>query len=118
MDNVDQIRQLILGEQLQNYDQELKKLQQDLQTIRADLEQFLSAFTKELEGMRQQRSGSVASIEKMLDQNRDSLRKQLSEAEKELRKMAHQIEDSGTNRHDLADLLIELGKQLGTDSGK
>ena len=113
MDNVEQIRQLILGEQLQNYDKDIQKLRADLKSLQSDLDQFVSAFRKELEAMRQQRGESVQSIEKMLVDNREALQKQLKTAEADLLKMARDLESSGAKREDLAKLLIDMGAKLG-----
>jgi hypothetical protein len=144
--DVERIRDIIFGSQMRQYDQHFKRVAGQVELLGKQLEELRAAFDqdqagrldqgRELQGELRKLQGQVG---KTLDELRGDLtgrlEKQEADTQAQARKLAadlrqqgldvrneltaalQNLEDEATNRHDLGDLLIEMGMRLKEKDG-
>jgi chromosome segregation ATPase len=131
---VDRIRDIIFGSQMRSYDRQFKEVAGQLDLLSKQLEELRSALdqqraaqemrTNDLQGEVRQRSEEVrndlsdrmqqqnAALETQLRQLASDLRKQGRDLRNQFTAALDALDEAKTDRHNLGDLLMELGMRL------
>lgn len=136
---VDRIRDIIFGQQMRGYEQQFKRLIGELSQLGKELEELRNAFdqqqveqesrVRKLQEGTQKRFGELerdlgSQLESGLEQRTAQTRQLAADLEKQGRELRGEfrtamdaMEDDTTSRHDLGDLLIEMGTRLKEQVG-
>jgi hypothetical protein len=136
---VDRIRDIIFGSQMRGYEQQFKRVASQLDLLGNQLEELRVALdrqradqesrTRQVEEEMRQRNAEMertfserhgqleASLEQQTTQLAADMRKQGQDLRTELTAAADALEDAKAGRHDLGDLLVEMGTRLKQQSG-
>jgi uncharacterized protein involved in exopolysaccharide biosynthesis len=99
--NIDQIRDLIFGEQIRDYDRKFKDSAQQLKKLNDTLEVF-----------RQQIQDDLKTQKENIDQQLKKISQSIKTIEKELNQEIQTLRNDKTDRLQLANLFIDLGMRL------
>jgi DNA anti-recombination protein RmuC len=102
LNKLDAIKEIIFGEEKQDLDLKLGKLEDKLSKETEDIRDNLQ---KEIKALNDSLSQQIAALG-------ESLSNQLKEQDEAFKKEVSRIDHEKTNRADLGDLLIALGNQL------
>lgn len=136
---VDRIRDIIFGPQMRLYEQQFKRAASQLDLLNKQLEEIRATIDRqridqesrmrqvqeelherdvELERSFSDRLGQLeASLEEQTTQLRAESRRSLAELRDELSQALDALQDDKTGRHDLGDLLVEMGTRLKEQIG-
>ena len=114
--NVDQIRELIFGDQMADYDANMEKLQSQIDNLRNDIQDFFNGLKTSLDEMKAERVSSVSALKNDLKETEQQFNSRLQQTESNLKEMIDQIRESGTDRLSLAEALVTLGNRLKDDA--
>jgi DNA-binding transcriptional MerR regulator len=136
---VDRIRDIIFGSQMRGYEQQFKRIASQLDLLGNQLEELRAALdrqradqesrTRQVEEEMRQRNSEMersfserqgkleASLEQQTTQLASDMRKQGQDLRAELTAAADALEDAKAGRHDLGDLLVEMGTRLKQQPG-
>jgi uncharacterized coiled-coil protein SlyX len=110
--NIDQIRQIIFGEQIQKYE---KKFDELLETIeknaikqKKEISDLSDSLAKAIDSFKQSQDELNLFFEKKMNEQSESN----ADAISELKNAITALEDKTSNRHQLGDILIEMGMRL------
>ena len=102
--NIDQIRDIIFGQQMADFRKEMEKMGKDL-------ENMLTRF-------RDEANTALADLRKEANSANDSLDKKLQSVEADIRAHLDTLNNAQTRRSDLGAYLIELGQKLQDGLGE
>jgi DNA anti-recombination protein RmuC len=136
---VDRIRDIIFGPQMRRYEQQFQRVMAQLEGMGKQLDELRAAFDQQgndqeaglrkvqedlresIEGMRKDTSARMDQYEEhtstQIRQLGADLRQQGQDFRSELQKTADALEDGKTGRHDLGDILVEMGTRLKDQAG-
>jgi hypothetical protein len=136
---VDRIRDIIFGPQMRNYDKQFKRMANQLDLIGKQVQELRAAFDQQLSteeartrefqeaiGQRQTDlektiAGRLGNLEAGYERQQADLAAQMRQLATEMRSefttALNAMEDDTANRHDLGDLLIEMGTRLKEQMG-
>ncbi len=112
--NVDQIRDLIFGDQMASYDENMAKMQSQIDDLRGEIKQFFSGIEKSLSALQEERSKALTALQEALKETENRFNDRLQSTESNLREMISDTQDASADRQGLADALIALGNSLKT----
>lgn len=104
--SVDRIRDILFGVQMRDYDSRFAELEEDFRQRERELRSRLEEATEDF-------SARVAEMEKRTSETLDRLEESLRQ---ELRERSQTLQDSKTDRQDLAALLREVAESLEKNS--
>ncbi len=110
--NIDQIRDLIFGPQMAEYERKFGELEKTVQTMNTDIQKALDSLKNSLEDFRKESEQARLAMHKELKQDNERLRAQLEETSGRLEQQMEQIGDASAGRQQLADYLEEMARRL------
>jgi len=135
---VDRIRNILFGPQMRLYEQQFKRIASQLDLVGRQLEELKAGVdqqrteqesqTRKLQEDMHQHNSRLEQIEAGFERREAELTAQMRQLAVELRKQSqelrgelttalHALEDGKTDRHDLGDLLVEMGTRLKGQMG-
>ena len=110
--NIDQIRRLIFGEQIQDYERRFKELIKNLETLKKTLQTYKNTTDDQVKATKQQLNQSITTIQKELNSQIQELNQRIQSLEDQIAQIAEDKLDKGQ----LADQLINLAMHLKGES--
>jgi DNA anti-recombination protein RmuC len=136
---VDRIRDIIFGSQMRNYEQQFRRMANQLDLLGGQLEELRTVMdrqraeqesrTRQLEEEMRERNAEMertfserhgqleAGLEQQTTQLAADMRKQGQDLRAEFTAAVDALEDAKAGRHDLGDLLVEMGTRLKQQIG-
>ncbi|MCK5033231.1 MAG: hypothetical protein KAS18_06335 [Calditrichia bacterium] len=106
--NMDQIRQIIFGEQMQEYEKKFNKMLQEIELLKREMENSISKLEKFIEKKDAESKKATHEVTDMIDNSKREFKKLLNDLQKKVDK----IMDSKTDRAKLSDLFSEISQRL------
>ena len=106
--NMDQIRQIIFGEQMQEYEKKFNKMLQEIELLKREMENSISKLEKFIEKKDAESKKVTHEVTDMIDNSKREFKKLLNDLQKKVDK----IMDSKTDRAKLSDLFSEISQRL------
>lgn len=110
--NIDQIRDLIFGEQIRDYDRHFKSLSKDIKSVKTSLDQSIAELAERLSAEESDRKKEMDTLSKKIESVDSHLRKLLSRMETRCNEEFTRLDDDKTDRLEMANLLVELSLRL------
>ena len=110
--NIEQIRALIFGPQMQAYQDQFDNFNGELKQLRKDLNASVARIENMIENMQQTSTSATADLHTSLGETRSRVEKNILETEKRIENRLSLLDNQSTNRHQLADFLDQLSTQL------
>ncbi|MCB0090789.1 MAG: hypothetical protein KDE54_22995 [Caldilineaceae bacterium] len=98
---IDRIRELVVGPQLRQNEQKIGALQKDIERLQRELRQ-----------LRSQQSEQNQTLTERLQQQHEELQDSVGEVRNELRQVTAGLDQDKVDRQKLGDLFIELGSHI------
>ncbi len=105
---MDQIRQIIFGEQMQEYEKKFNKMLQEIELLKREMENSISKLEKFIEKKDAESKKATHEVTDMIDNSKREFKKLLNDLQKKVDK----IMDSKTDRAKLSDLFSEISQRL------
>lgn len=112
IDGIDQIREIILGEQILNWDARFKKLEQTLKDLDKNLESKFSSLTKTIEKTNESLSKAAASSKTDLAAESKELANQLKKLKTELGKKIDHLTENKVDKDSIGEVFIQWGQKV------
>lgn len=106
--NIDQIRDLIFGEQIRDYDRRFKTMEKKLDSLRSSFEQAASDWEKRYKQQEAYQKEQFDSFQKQIKEVDSRIKKWISKIESQCEK----LQEDKTDRLELANLLMEISLRL------
>jgi ABC-type transporter Mla subunit MlaD len=110
--NIDQIRKLIFGEQMSEYDRKYIELQKQVEKLEAKVDESLNEIRDLISASNSTQQASIEKLDQSINQTSKKLKSYIGETEKNLQEKIDRLNDEKTNRSQLANHLIELAMSL------
>ena len=111
-DNMEQIRQLLFGEQMQQFHTQLTELQKLISELQTKLDRSVNDLKKSIAQLRSDHTEALQHIEARVESTRKEFTAALENTETQLTSAIKQTEDAGVARLDLANYFMEIGERL------
>ena len=111
-DNIDQIRQLIFGEQSREYDRQINNIRKQIQSLRKDLKDSVLELKSDMEKLDARNDQSHKEMLDLLDQTSKKFQQSLKKTNANLSDKIEKLRMDKTDRLQLANYLIELAVRL------
>ena len=105
---MDQIRQIIFGEQMQDYEKKFNKLVQELGLMKKDMENSISRLEKFIEKKETESKKATNDVAEMLDNSKQEFEKLINNLQKKI----DNLTDSKTDRAKLSELFSDISHRL------
>lgn len=110
--NIDQIRSLIFGPQMQEYQQRFDQLSAEIADLRKEMRDAVAKMHTALDNLNQSEKKARERLGAEVREMETRFQKMLTEAEERLRSFISEVDGSSAKRVQLADYLMEVSKQL------
>lgn len=110
--NIEQIRDLIFGPQMADYNHKFETLQEEVAEIKKQFQQSFKELNQSLQALKQENEKERQELAAQMNRGEDSLQRALEATEKHLVEMIRELETASANRERLASYLIEMGNRL------
>ena len=114
-DNIEQIRQLIFGEQMRDYQHRYEILTEEIQNLKKQMENSLDTLNKHLDRFNSDNKKSNDQIRELMDRKFDEVNNAVKNSEIRLEEKISRLKTDKTNRLQLAKYFEELAKNLKED---
>ncbi len=111
-DNMEQIRQLLFGEQIEQFHSQISDLQKQVSALKTKLDKTMNDLKDEIARLRSDNTTAVEQVEGRLQSTRKEFTAALKAAETHLQEALQQVKGDSVARVDLANYLRELGERL------
>jgi len=108
LDNMDQIRQIIFGEKIQEYDKKFNKMMDEIELVKKEMENSISKLEKFIEKKDTESKQATNEVSEMLANSKKEFQKLVNDLQKKI----DSIIDSKTDREKLAELFSEISLKL------
>jgi DNA-binding ferritin-like protein len=110
--NIDQIRQLIFGEQIQDYDRRFNNLVKRMEQLFEALEQKSQETNEKLEQLDKATERKLSELEQSLTKDLENRANKIQQHIKEIQQTISELDNDKTDKNLLADQLIDLAMKL------
>ena len=111
---IDQIREIIFGEQLTSWQQRFTELEQALSELRKTVESGISRLEKQIGNEKQTRTGNVQELRPDVNKDSDDLRAQIAAARQELAAKIATLDKHKVDRDSIGEVFIQWGQKVKT----
>ncbi len=111
-DNIEQIRQLLFGEQIQQFRSQISELQKQISDLKLKLDRSLGELKKEIQQLRSDNSEAKQHVENRLESTRKEFSTALKAAQTHLQQALKEVRGDSVARDDLARYFMEIGERL------
>jgi len=110
--NIDQIRSLIFGDQMQNYESRFNELQEEVGTLRKEFKQSVTELKNIIEGLKSDSNKSLDSLQSHLEKSEHTMQDMLNATQTKLDNSIRQLSDDAVKRDDLMRIFGEAATGL------
>ncbi|MGH1364528.1 MAG: hypothetical protein ACRBF0_13290 [Calditrichia bacterium] len=110
--NIDQIRSLIFGDQMQNYESRFNELQEEVGTLRKEFKQSVTELKNIIEGLRSDNNKSLDTLQSHLEKSENTMQDMLNATQNKLDNSIRQLSDDAVKREDLMRIFGEAATRL------
>ncbi len=111
-DNIGQIRDLIFGAQMDEYQQKFKTLEKEIDQIRQQMSASFEELKKSLENLKTQNENSHQKLTEQIGGTEAKLEKHLKATERQLKEMLDQLGSETITKRQLGDIFAEVVSRL------
>jgi uncharacterized protein YukE len=116
--NIDQIRSLIFGQQMDEYQRRFDEISQSLDSFKAEFHNTIAKLEEKIAALNGEQQQSQQALHQELLTTQEQFKNALAATEQRLKEMIQELDGSSTKRFQLAALLESMGQQLrGTNTG-
>ncbi len=112
LNNIEQIRQLIFGDQIQDYDKRFQEVEQKIENLNKQFQSYKSEMDDRLKTLNQSISDDQTQMQKDIEAHHQTLVQEISVLKNHLSNLT----DDKVSRSQLADQMINLAMQLKGES--
>lgn len=105
---MDQIRQIIFGEQMQDYEKKYNNLVQELELLKKEMEKSISRLEKFIEKKEADSKKATNDVAEILDNSKKEFQRLVDN----LQKKVDNLTDSKTDRAKLSELFSDISQRL------
>ncbi|MEL6820873.1 MAG: hypothetical protein AAFP70_03855 [Calditrichota bacterium] len=110
--NIDQIRSLIFGEQMQTYESRFNELQSEVADLRKEMNNSLTELKTLIESMQSSNSDSLESVQQQLQKSEENMQNLLDASQKKLSASIQELSDASVKRQDLMQIFGNAADRL------
>jgi len=109
---IDQIREIIFGEQLISWQQRFADLEKALSELKKSVESGFSRLEKQIGTEKQTLTGNVQDLRSEVNKDSDDLRAQIAAARKELADKIATLNERKVDRDSIGEVFIQWGQKV------
>lgn len=110
--NIDQIRSLIFGEQMQTYESRFNELQGEVSNLRKEMKNSLDELKTLIESMQSDNSSSLSSVSQQLQKSEKTMHDLLDKTQEKLGASIRELSETSVKRKDLMQILGNAADRL------
>jgi septation ring formation regulator EzrA len=110
--NIDQIRSLIFGQQMDEYERRFNELSQHLVSFKEEFHNVIAKIEEKINALAGEQKQDQQALQHELQTTREQFGNALAATEQRLKEMIQELDGSSAKRLQLATLLETMGQQL------
>jgi len=110
--NIDQIRSLIFGEQMQTYESRFNELQSEVSDLRKEMKSSINEIKSLIESMQSSNSESLESVRQQLQTSEKNMHDLLNATQEKLGASIQELSNASVKRHDLMQIFGNAADRL------
>jgi len=115
--NIEQIRDLIFGQQMQDYQQKFDQLTEEVAEMKRSMNASFEKINKALDSLAADGKHANSDLLARINDTDNRFKEMLAATENRLNALLNQLDDQSAKRDQLADYLVEMGNRLRNGAG-
>ena len=115
--NIEQIRDLIFGQQMQDYQQKFDQLTEEVAEMKRSTKSSFDKLNKALDSLAADGKHANSDLLARINDTDNRFKEMLAATENRLNALLNQLDDQSAKRDQLADYLVEMGNRLRNGAG-
>ena len=115
--NIEQIRDLIFGQQMQDYQQKFDQLTEEVAEMKRSMNASFEKINKALDILAADGKHANSDLLARINDTDNRFKEMLAATENRLNALLNQLDDQSAKRDQLADYLVEMGNRLRNGAG-
>ncbi len=115
--NIEQIRDLIFGQQMQDYQRKFDELTEEVAEMKRSMNSSFEKLNKALNSLAADGKHASSDLLARINDADNRFKEMLAATENRLNALFNQLDDQSAKRDQLADYLVEMGNRLRNGAG-